>query len=110
MEKLEIEITADTSKFKKNLNSAKDDIAGFKERAKSDTAIELSVKIAKLKADLQNVRKLMKEDIPRSVQIELSAKSELLKRDVTQAGREPTNFLRTGQKDVSVLGNMFSGI
>lgn len=110
MEKLEIEITADTSKLKQNLNAARDDIKGFNERAKSETAIELSVKVAKLKAQLQNVRQLLKTDIPQSVAIELSAKSELLKRDVTQAGRELTNFLRTGQTDVSVLGNLFSNL
>lgn len=110
MEKLEIEIGADVSPLKRDLGKARDDIKGFKERAKTDTAIELSLKIAKLKADLQSVKQLMKTDLPNSVVVSLSARSEVLRREVTQAGRELTNFLRTGEKDVSVLGKLFSSV
>lgn len=110
MEKLEIELGIDRNKLKQDLAGAKDDIKGFKDRLKSEEAITLSLNLARLKTDLAEVRARMKQDLPREATIVLSAKAERLSKEVTQAGRELTNFLRTGQKDVSVLGNMFTNV
>lgn len=110
MDKLEIEIGADLTTFNKDLNAAKDDIKGFNERSKRDRAIELSLNIAKLKEDLNALKKQLKADIPTDTRINIIAKTEVLKQEITQAGRQLRNFLRTGQEDVSVLWKLFSNL
>lgn len=110
MEKLEFDVSANLSPLRKDLNTARDDIKGFNDRMKSQTAIELSINVARLKSDLAAVRERLKQDLPKEASIMLSAKAERLSKDISQAGRELTNFLRTGQSDTSVLGKLFDGV
>lgn len=111
-EKIEISVEA-TNNTKKWFDNVKDDIKGFNERIKSDAAIKLSLNVANIKSDLRDIQeaiKLAKKTWDTKIQIQLEARSERLKQELTQAQRELRNFARTWSQDVSVLGKNFAWI
>lgn len=111
-EKIEISVEA-TNNTKKWFDNVKDDIKGFNERIKSDTAIKLSLNVANIKSDLREIQeaiKLAKKTWDTKIQIQLEARSERLKQELTQAQRELRNFARTWSQDVSVLGKLFQWV
>ena len=110
IDKAEISITAQNN-TKAWLDDVRDDIAWFKKRVKSESALELSLNVAKLKSEIQTAWKYIKEaqklwDF--NLEIKLRADQALLQQQLTQAGRELRNFTRTGEKDVSVLWKLFA--
>jgi len=98
---------------KKGFDDVRDDIKGFQSRIKSETAINLSINVAQLRSQLEKVRSKIKQAKASGdyeLEIQLRADEERLKQQLTQANRELRNFARTGQKDVSVLGKLFSQV
>ena len=112
VEKIEVVIEAKNN-VKTWLSQAKDDIDWFQKRIKSETAIEMSVKLAELRSQLQKARSDLKEAIKqwnKEAEIQIRVDVETLSKEITQANRELNNFLRTGQKDISVLGKLFDSV
>lgn len=107
---IELELGADTSKLKRGLNEARDDIEGFKSRVEDSEAIELSMNVAEIKAQLDVIKQNIKEATDEETRIRLVADEARLKQSLTQASRELRNYVRTGEKDVSVLGKLFDGL
>lgn len=95
------------------LNKVRDDIKGFQDRIKSDTAIKLSLNVAQLDQKLKNLRAQIKEAQKSwdfELAVKLKADEERLKQQLTSARRELRNFVRTWDKDVSVLWKLFAGV
>lgn len=112
-EKIELEIGANLTGLDKGLDKAKDDIEGFAERTKSSRTFILSVNISSLQKKIEEATQLLKAAKAKgdfTAEITIGADIAVLKQNLTQAKRELTNFLRTGQEDVSVLGKLFSGV
>jgi len=112
VEKLEVEISAKNN-IKTWLNQARDDIKWFTERSKSETAIELSINSAKIKQQLDEVRSQIKQAKTNwdfNAEVALTANAKILQNSLTQADRELRNFLRTWEKDISVLWNLFNNV
>jgi len=107
---IELELGADTSKLKRGLKEARDDIEGFKSRVEDAEAIKLSMNVAELKAQIDRVKENIKEATDEETKIRLVADESRLKQSLTQANRELRNYVRTGEKDVSVLGKLFDGL
>lgn len=98
---------------KQSFNKAKDDIQWFNKRIKSESAINLSINVANLKQQLANVKQEIKKanaSGDTKLEIQLTATQERLKQQLTQASRELRNFVRTWEKDVSVLGKLFDNV
>ena len=109
IENLEVVVSANTTKAKSQLNNFQDDIEWFNKRIKSQTAIEYSIKVAKLREDLKDLDieiKDARKKWDKDAVITFRAKTELLKKDITQANRELRNYIRTWDKAKSVLGNL----
>lgn len=107
VERLEVEISVKNN-IKPWLDNVRDDLEWFKTRMQSQEALNLSINLAKLRQELKNINTIIKENEKNwQFDINLSAKAELLKQQITWAWRELRNFTRTGQKDVSVLWNLF---
>lgn len=107
---LTIDFDVKTWKVKKWLDTLRDDISWFQKRVESDEWITLSLNKSRIQQDLQDVTRLIKVANDKgdfNAEISLRADQNLLKQQLTQANRELTNFLRTGEKDVSVLGKLF---
>lgn len=103
----------DKGAVQRELNSMRDDIKGFSERIKSDTALNLSVKVWELKTALDDARKTLaqaKKSGDFDLQVKVNADISILQNQLTQAQRELRNFARTGEKDVSVLGKNFASV
>ena len=103
----------DKSAVNRELNSMKDDIKGFSERIKSDTALSLSVKVWELKTALDDARRTLaqaKKSGNFDLQVKVNADISILQNQLTQAQRELRNFARTGEKDMSVLGKNFASV
>lgn len=112
IEKVWISVEA-VDNMEPGLNKVKDDIKGFQERIKSDTAIKLSLNVAQLDQKLKNLRTQIKEAQKSwdfELAINLKADEERLKQQLTSARRELRNFARTWDKDVSVLWKLFAGV
>ena len=112
VEKISIDVEVKNN-VKKWLSDVRDDITGFNKRIKSDTAINLSINVAKLNTELKQVRWLIKEAEKKwdfNAAVQLRADEERLKQQLTWARRELRNFARTGEKDVSVLGKLFQWV
>ena len=112
VETLQVEISAKNN-IKPGIDEVRDDLKGFSKRLQADAAVSLSLRIGELQQKRDEALALLKQlkkEGDREGQIQLRANIELIKRDLTDAGRQLTNFARTGQKDVSVLGKLFGGI
>lgn len=115
---LSIDFDVKTGKLKKWLWEARDDISWFQKRIESDEGITLSLNKAKVQKDLEEVRNLIKIEKERIAQgignewvlLQLMGDQNIVKQRLTQANREFTNFLRTGEKDISVLGKLFTSL
>jgi hypothetical protein len=113
VDKLTVSIEADASQFKTGLDAVRDDITGFNERVKSQAAVDLSLRLARFQQGKREAEQLLKElraTGDRQGQIRVTADIAIFKQRIAQAQRELTNFSRTGNKDVSVLGKLFSGV
>jgi len=111
-ERLEVDISVKNN-IKPWLDKVRDDISWFNKRIKTQTAIDLSIKSASIKKELDNVRDLIKKAKKSwdfDAEIKLTADSKILRNQLTQADRELRNFLRTWQKDVSVLWWLFDRV
>lgn len=107
--KVDIVASVDKSSFKK----WEDDIKWFNKRIQSQTAIQLSARLAGLRKNLEEARKQIKvfrEQWDKDAELRLRARTELLKKDISQANRELNNFLRTGNKAKSVLWWLFQSV
>lgn len=110
--KIGIEITAKNN-TRSGLNEARDDIVWTVRRINSEEWIKLSMNIWDLQKKMREVRELIKQAVKEwneSAEISLRADAARLQRELTQAGRELTNFARTWEKDVSVLGKLFDSV
>lgn len=95
------------------LNQVRDDINGFNQRIKDQTALQLSLNVGNLKTKLDEVKaqiKLAKEQGNRDWVIQLTADASRIQQSLTQAGRELRNYTRTWSSDISVLWKNFQGI
>jgi hypothetical protein len=112
VEKLSIEIEA-VNNVGTGIKDVQDDLTGFRARIKEKTAIDLSLEVGKIKVAIAQQEAILREYKKRgdkAAQVQLTADITILKQRLTQANRELTNFARTGQRDVSVLGKLFSGV
>jgi len=112
-EVLTIDFDVKTGKVTKWLDTLRDDISWFQKRIESGEGITLALNKAKVQQDLVEVRRLIKVAEERwdfNALIQYRADENLLKQTLTQSNRELTNFLRTGEKDVSVLGKLFGSL
>lgn len=103
----------DRNWVQQSLNEMRDDIKGFTQRVRDETAIELSLKSWALKAQLDDVRRQLrvaKKDWDKLAEIDLNAKADRLQQSLTQAKRELRNYVRTWSKDISVLGKNFNKV
>jgi hypothetical protein len=112
VEKLSIEIEA-TNNVAPGLKSAQDDLSGFQRRVQDDASVRLALNLSGLqlkKREAEQELKAFKANGDRLGQISVGADIAILKQRIAQAQRELTNFSRTGQRDVSVLGRLFVGV
>jgi len=112
-ELLSIDITVNTENLDKDLGKARDNIHDFNERVKKDEAVELSINKARLQKELEITRQLIKraqKDGDFEAEIQFRSNANIIQQQLTQANRELTNFLRTGDKTTSVLGKLFSSL
>ncbi len=112
VEKISIDVWVKNN-TKQGLDNIRDDLKWFNQRIKSDTAIVLSINVAKVKTKLDEVKRQIKEAQANEdfkLEIKLTAEQERLKQQLTQAKRELRNFTRTGEKDVSVLWKLFNNV
>lgn len=103
-EKLTAQIIVETDQ--KSLKQSEQEI----ERLRSPEAIKMAVDLWQLRQQLNVVKKALAEalkvwdsDLAKKMWGDL----EILKKQITQANRELTNFVRTGDKEVSVLWKLF---
>jgi len=83
------------------------------ERLKSPTALKMAIDLWSLRQQLLVLNKALKEALnvgDSNLAKKLWGDIEILKKQITWAWRELTNFVRTGDKDVSVLGKMFQQV
>lgn len=95
------------------LNQVRDDINGFNQRIKDQTALQLSLNVGNLKTKLDEVKaqiKLAKEQGNRDWVIQLTADASRIQQSLTQAWRELRNYTRTWSSDISVLWKNFQGV
>ncbi|HNG97612.1 MAG TPA: hypothetical protein PLW93_05060, partial [Candidatus Absconditabacterales bacterium] len=107
------DLKLDRTGVAQQLNQVRDDINGFNQRIKDQTALQLSLNVGNLKTKLDEVKaqiKLAKEQGNRDGVIQLNADASRIQQSLTQAGRELRNYTRTGSSDISVLGKNFQGI
>ena len=107
------DLKLDRNGINQQLNQVRDDINGFNQRIKDQTAIQLSLNVWKLKQQLDEARaqiKLAKDQGNRDAVISLTADASRLQQSLTQAGRELRNYTRTGSSDISVLWKNFQWI
>lgn len=76
------------------------------ERLRSPKTMKMLLDVWALKQQLQAVQSEIKK-LWDAAPIQLRADAEQLRRQITIANREITNFVRTGDKDVSMLWKMF---
>ena len=92
------DLKVDRNGIAQQLNQVRDDINGFNQRIKDQTAIQLSLNVGNIKAQLDDVKaqiKLAKEAGNRDAVVQLTADSSRLQQSLTQAGRELRNYTRT---------------
>lgn len=95
------------------LNTMKDDIKGFQQRIKDDTAIKFSMEAGNLKAQLDDLRRQLavaKKSGDFDLQVKLNSDISILSNQLTQANAQLRNYARTGSADVSVLGKNFQAV
>lgn len=112
-EEIRATLTVDTTKATADIKNLGTETEKLKKQLEKPEAIKLSVDIAELKIKMEEAKRQLaqyRKEWNIAWQIELHANIALLQRDLTQAGRALTNFLRTWQQDVSVLGKMFSSV
>lgn len=114
---LEFELKAETTKAKTDLKRFEDDINATARRLASKEAIKLSTNVAKIKLEIKQLNEQIKEEIVKAeksgdftVAIEMDAKAEVLRQQLTRSKAELRNFARTGDKNISVLGKLFKNI
>lgn len=95
------------------LNTMKDDIKGFQQRIKDDTAIKFSMEAGSLKAQLDDLRRQLavaKKSGDFDLQVKINADIARTSNELAQAQRELRNYARTGSQDISVLGKNFQSV
>jgi formiminotetrahydrofolate cyclodeaminase len=95
VEELEFELKADTTTAEKKLKRFEDDAEGFRRRIQDKKAIKLSLNVAEIKSQLDNVKQQLKEVDDEEIKIELEAETERLKQQLTRAKAELRNYART---------------
>jgi len=106
-EKLTAQIIVETDQ--KSLKQSEQEI----ERLRSPEAIKMAVDLWQLRQQLNVVKKALAESMKvwdSDLAKKLWGDLEILKKQITQANRELTNFVRTGDKEVSVLWKMFQQV
>lgn len=106
-EKLTAQIIVETDK--KSLKQSEQEI----ERLRSPEAIKMAVDLWQLRQQLNVVKKALAESLKvwdSDLAKKLWGDLEILKKQITQANRELTNFVRTGDKEVSVLWKLFKQV
>jgi tape measure domain-containing protein len=107
------DLKVDRSGIAQQLNQVRDDINWFNQRIKDQTAIQLSLNVWNIKAQLDDVKaqlKLAKEAGNRDGVVTLNADVSRLQQSLTQAGRELRNYTRTWSSDISVLWKNFQWV
>lgn len=108
--KASIKVGVDSTEAKKDLWQFRDDIESFKKRVKSDEGIKLSSNLAELRLRLKDLRDELKKATTQDQRLTIQTNIENVSKQVTQANRELTNFLRTGDKTQSVLWVNFENV
>lgn len=106
-EKLTAQIIVETDQ--KSLKQSEQEI----ERLRSPEAIKMAVDLWQLRQQLNVVKKALAESLKvwdSDLAKKLWGDLEILKKQITQANRELTNFVRTGDKEVSVLWKLFQQV
>ena len=112
-ETLEFTFEADNSDVKKKLNESRDDIEGFKKRIQDGEAIKLSMNVAVIQKQLELLKgklKKAKDSGDLEAEIKISADIQRMQNSLTQSKRELRNYVRTGEKDISVLWKLFDNV
>lgn len=110
---LKFEFTADAKQFESKIDQVRDDIDSFKKRVEDQEAIKLSLNVATIQKQIDLVKariKKAKDSGDLEAEVKLTADLERMKQSLTGAKRELRNYVRTGEKDVSVLGKLFAGV
>ena len=103
----ELVVSVDQSSLKQSEQEMK--------RLQSPDAIKMAVDLWALRQQLDVVKKALKEALnpetwDKNLALKLWGDLEILKKQITQANRELTNFVRTGDKEVSVLWKLFQQV
>lgn len=100
----------DASWAKKDLNSFKDDIQAAKERLNSDRWIVLASNLAELRIKAKELAVELKNTTSQDRKLDIQTNIELVKKQITDANRQLTNFIRTWDEAKSVLWKNFEAI
>lgn len=112
-ETVEVDISVNKQKLQKEFNDVRDDIKWFTNRLESDEASELSLNVSLKEKELRELRNRLKKAIAEenaTAEIEIRADIARLQQGLTQSKRELRNFVRTWDKEVSVLGKLFDWV
>lgn len=112
-ENIEVEISIDKKQVDKEFNNLRDNIKGFKKRLASDEASKLALSVSLKEQELRKARGLLRKAIKdenSKAEIKIRTNITKLQQGLTGAKRELRNFVRTGEKDVSVLGKLFNNV
>jgi len=113
VENIEVEVSIDKNKVDREFNNLRDDIEWFNKRIASDEASQLALSVSLKEQELRKARTRLRQAIKdenQEAEIEIRTDIQKLSQGLTQARRELRNFARTGEKDVSVLWNLFNSV
>jgi len=117
VEKLSIDLSANTDKLNKDLNNAEKQISSFvdeeNKRLASTDWIKLSFNIADLKIKQKQLRaqlKLAEKEIDYEAQLKITSNLETIREQLTTAQAELKNFAKRGATDVSWLDLQFKKV
>jgi len=108
--KASLVVWLDNNSLKWALDKSKDDIEWFKRRISSSAWIKLATNLADLRLKLKWLKTDFKKVTSPKRKLEIQSNIEVVKKRITQANRELTNFARTGDKTQSVLGKNFTSM
>lgn len=119
----EVKIKVSIEEIEK-LKVAKQQAEDFQRRIQDDTTVKLKLNKAEFQVELDSMRSLLKTQLWDLKKIPIGADTSSLNREilitkaningltleVTQAGRALTNYVRTGNENISVLGKQFDSV